>query len=130
MKDVNQIWKELQKYAEPLLPPQTVDIWLKACVPTHMDGDKLVVEALPFVVKKIREEHLATLEKVMVEHGLGISMMTELTLKGRAERVLTLPAEPAASRELGLAVRSLGDAPDILKRFIACTQRIVRELSE
>ena len=66
----------------------------------------------------------------MVEHGLGISMMTELTLKGRTERVLTLPAEPAASRELGVAVRSLDDAPDILKRFIACTQRIVRELSQ
>ena len=66
----------------------------------------------------------------MVEHGLGISMMTELTLKGRTERVLTLPAEPAASRELGLAVRSLDDAPEILKRFIACTQRIVRELSK
>ena len=66
----------------------------------------------------------------MVEHGLGISMMTELTLKGRAERVLTLPVEPAASRELGVAVRSLDDAPEMLKRFIACTQRIVRDLSE
>ncbi len=65
----------------------------------------------------------------MVEHGLGISMMTELTLKGRTEHVLTLPVEPAASRELGVAVRSLADAPDILKRFIACTQRVVRELS-
>ena len=65
----------------------------------------------------------------MVEHGLGISMMTELTLKGRTERVLTLPVEPAAARELGVAVRSLADAPEILRRFIACTQRIVRELS-
>lgn len=65
----------------------------------------------------------------MVEHGLGISMMTELTLKGRAERVLTLPVEPAASRELGVAVRSLEDAPQMLRRFIDCTQRIVRELS-
>ena len=65
----------------------------------------------------------------MVEHGLGISMMTELTLKGRSDRVLTLPVEPAASRELGVAVRSLSGAPENLKRFIACTQRIVRELS-
>ena len=65
----------------------------------------------------------------MVEHGLGISMMTELTLKGRADRVLILPVEPAASRELGIAVRSLEDAPDILRSFIHCTQRIVKELS-
>ena len=97
MKDVNQIWKELQKYAEPLLPPQTVDIWLKACVPTHMDGDKLVVEALPFVVKKIREEHLATLEKVMVEHGLGSGLIlatetkTEEQEKPAAEKAHTKP---------------------------------------
>lgn len=66
----------------------------------------------------------------MVEHGLGISMMTELTLKGRTERVLTLPVEPAASRELGVAVRSLDDAPEMLRRFIDCTQRVVCELSE
>ena len=66
----------------------------------------------------------------MVEHGLGISMMTELTLKGRAERVLTLPVSPAASRELGVAVRSLSDAPEMLRRFIDCTQRVVRELAE
>lgn len=66
----------------------------------------------------------------MVEHGLGISMMTELTLKGRADRVLTLPVEPSASRELGIAVRSLDDAPRMLRRFIGCTERVVRELAE
>ena len=66
----------------------------------------------------------------MVEHGLGISMMTELTLKGRADRVLTLPVEPSASRELGIAVRSLDDAPRMLRRFIDCTERVVRELAE
>jgi len=65
----------------------------------------------------------------MVEHGLGVSMMTELTLKGRSDRVLTLPVSPAASRELGIAVRSLADASPILKRFIACTERMVPELS-
>ncbi|MBE7008027.1 MAG: LysR family transcriptional regulator [Ruminococcaceae bacterium] len=66
----------------------------------------------------------------MVEHGLGISMMTELTLRGRTDRVLTLPVEPAASRELGIAVRSLAQAPEMLKKFIACTQRVVGELSQ
>ena len=66
----------------------------------------------------------------MVEHGLGISMMTELTLKGRTDRVLILPVEPAASRELGIAVRSLSDAPEPLSRFIECTRRVVGELSE
>ena len=66
----------------------------------------------------------------MVSHGLGISMMTELTLKGRADSVRTLLVDPPASRELGIAVRSLADAPEILRAFIDCSKRIVRELSE
>lgn len=64
----------------------------------------------------------------MVEHGLGISMMTELTLRGRTERVRVVPVTPSASRELGLALRSTADAPQSLKKFIACVQRVVPEL--
>ena len=41
----------------------------------------------------------------MVSHGLGVSMMTELTVRGRTDGVKLLPVEPASSRELGLAVR-------------------------
>lgn len=64
----------------------------------------------------------------MVEHGLGISMMTDLTLRGRTERVKVVPVVPFASRELGLAVRSVSDAAPSLRRFIACVQRMVPEL--
>lgn len=46
----------------------------------------------------------------MVSHGLGVSMMTELTVRGRTDGVKLLPVEPASSRELGLAVRSLDAA--------------------
>lgn len=64
----------------------------------------------------------------MVEHGLGISMMTELTLRGRTEHVRVVPVAPFASRELGLALRSVSDAPQPLRKFIACVQRVVPEL--
>lgn len=64
----------------------------------------------------------------MVEHGLGISMMTDLTLRGRTEHVKAVPVTPFASRELGLAVRSIPDASQSLRRFIACIQRIVPNL--
>ena len=57
----------------------------------------------------------------MVEHGLGISMMTDLTLRGRTERVKVVPVVPFASRDLGLAAPSL-------RRFIACVQRMVPDL--
>lgn len=64
----------------------------------------------------------------MVEHGLGISMMTDLTLRGRTERVKVVPVVPFASRDLGLAVRSVSDAAPSLRRFIACVQRMVPDL--
>lgn len=64
----------------------------------------------------------------MVEHGLGISMMSELTLRGRNKRVILLPVEPAAVRELGAAVRELDAASPALRCFLDCTRRVVEEL--
>ena len=64
----------------------------------------------------------------MVSHGLGVSMMTELTVRGRTDGVKLLPDEPASSRELGLAVRSLDAASDGLRHFIDCTKRVVAEM--
>lgn len=64
----------------------------------------------------------------MVSHGLGVSMMTELTVRGRTDGVKLLPVEPASSRELGLAVRSLDAASEGLRHFIDCTKRVVAEM--
>lgn len=64
----------------------------------------------------------------MVSHGLGVSMMTELTVRGRTDGVKLLPVEPASLRELGLAVRSLDAASDGLRHFIDCTKRVVAEM--
>ena len=64
----------------------------------------------------------------MVSHGLGVSMMTELSVRGRTDGVKLLPVEPASSRELGLAVRSLDAASDGLRHFIDCTKRVVAEM--
>lgn len=64
----------------------------------------------------------------MVSHGLGVSMMTELTVRGHTDGVKLLPVEPASSRELGLAVRSLDAASDGLRHFIDCTKRVVAEM--
>ena len=66
----------------------------------------------------------------MVAHGLGVSMMTELTLKGRAEAVMIRPVAPASSRELGVAVRSMQEASAALVRFIDCTQRVIGNMLE
>lgn len=42
----------------------------------------------------------------MVEHGLGLSVLAELVMRGRSDNVLTLPLDPPAYRELGIAFRT------------------------
>ena len=46
----------------------------------------------------------------MVEQGLGVSIMPELLLKGRHDRLKVLPLQPDAVRTIGLAVASKGPA--------------------
>ena len=46
----------------------------------------------------------------MVEQGLGISIMPELLLKGRHDRLCVLPLQPEAMRTIGLAIASKGPA--------------------
>jgi len=55
----------------------------------------------------------------MVEHGLGISILSELVLKGRKNDVLALPMNPPAVRELGVAVRSKKELRPAARRFLA-----------
>ena len=46
----------------------------------------------------------------MVEHGLGVSMMTELTLRGRGDGVLLVPVEPSRTRARYGCARRRGTA--------------------
>ena len=64
----------------------------------------------------------------MVEHGLGVSMMTELTLRGRGDGVLLVPVEPSSARELGMAIRSGESAQPSLQQFLQCSQEVLAEL--
>lgn len=64
----------------------------------------------------------------MVAHGLGVSMMTELTLRGYASGVQLVPVEPASARELGMALRAEQQESPALRQFIECTQRVLAEL--
>lgn len=61
----------------------------------------------------------------MVAHGLGVSMMSRLMLRGRIDSVRVLPVTPPVSREIGMAVRSLADASPSLQRFIDCVHRMM-----
>lgn len=61
----------------------------------------------------------------MVENGLGISLMPELVLKGRAEKLRVMPLDPTAHRVIALAT---GPSPSpAAARFARCAEDWVRE---
>lgn len=64
----------------------------------------------------------------MVEHGLGVSMLSELVLRGRRDRVLALPMEPPAARELGIATLPRRELRSVARQFIAAAEKIVATL--
>ena len=64
----------------------------------------------------------------MVEHGLGVSILSRLVLKGRSDDVLALPLDPPAVRELGVATLPRKDLRPIARRFISFTEEIVDKL--
>ncbi|MCB2294775.1 LysR family transcriptional regulator [Clostridium algoriphilum] len=55
----------------------------------------------------------------MVAHGLGVSILSELVLRGHNENVITVPLQPASYRQLGIAMRSFKEATPMAKKFIA-----------
>ena len=61
----------------------------------------------------------------MVEHGLGVSVLSQLVLQGRRDNVLALPLDPPASRHIGIAVPSLAEATPVVGQFIEYSKRIV-----
>ena len=58
----------------------------------------------------------------MVEHGLGISMLSELIIKGRDDAVKVLPIVPEVSRTLALAMKPDKVLTMPLKRLVAITK--------
>lgn len=65
----------------------------------------------------------------MVAHGLGVSIMTELIMTGRADHtVKVLPVEPRAFRELGIVVRSRRELKPAVQELIQCAAETIREI--
>ena len=62
----------------------------------------------------------------MVEQGLGMSIMPELLLKGRRDRLLTLPLQPEAKRVIGIAIAAGEKAGPATRRFADYVVRYVK----
>ncbi|MBR0160782.1 MAG: LysR family transcriptional regulator [Oscillospiraceae bacterium] len=63
----------------------------------------------------------------MVEQGLGMSIMPELLLKGRHDRLLTLPLVPEAKRTIGMAIAAGSKAGPATRRFADYVVRYVKK---
>ena len=66
----------------------------------------------------------------MVGRGLGVSMMTELMIRGRADDVLCVPVYPAAIRELGMGTHIRKTETENIRKLKECILAFIREHTE
>lgn len=66
----------------------------------------------------------------MVGKGLGVTMMTEMMLRGRAEGVRILPVEPITVRELGMGMHLREHMPEGILRLRECVLEFIGELRD
>lgn len=64
----------------------------------------------------------------MVEHGMGISMLSSLVMLGNKNNVVAVPVVPEAHRELVLCLKSLKNATPPMREFINCATEVLDEL--
>ena len=64
----------------------------------------------------------------MVEHGMGISMLSELVMHGNKNDVISLPLLPAAHRELVICLKSLKNASPAGKVFVSSAVEAIDEI--
>lgn len=65
----------------------------------------------------------------MVGRGLGVSMMTELMIRGRTDDVLCVPVTPEAIRELGMGTHIKKKETDSIKKLKECMLQYISEYS-
>ena len=65
----------------------------------------------------------------MVGHGLGITMMTELMIRGRTDDVLCVPVEPLRLRELGMGTSRKMKLTDGMQSLKDCMLQFIHDRS-
>ena len=63
----------------------------------------------------------------MVEHGLGVSVLSRLVLRGRQNSVRALPLLPQAFRKLGIAARPRKELRPIVRKFITQSRDMIEK---
>ena len=63
----------------------------------------------------------------MVGAGLGVSMMSELMIRGRIDDVQCVPVEPVVIRELGMGTHSKKKETDSIRKLKECMLEVIKE---
>ncbi|MDO4522779.1 MAG: LysR family transcriptional regulator [Eubacteriales bacterium] len=63
----------------------------------------------------------------MVSRGLGVSMMSELMIRGNTDDVLCIPVMPAAQRELGIGVHKKKPLTEHVRMLRECVMGFTKE---
>ena len=63
----------------------------------------------------------------MVGRGLGVSMMSELMIRGRTDDVLCVPVSPPAIRELGMGTHTRRTETESIRKLKECILLFIRE---
>lgn len=64
----------------------------------------------------------------MVGRGLGVSMMSELMIRGRTDDVLCVPVSPPAIRELGMGTHIRKKETENIRKLKDCVLQFIQEL--
>lgn len=65
----------------------------------------------------------------MVEHNLGISLLSELIMEDIHSTVMTLPLDPPVFRRLGIAASDRQQNDKVIRRFIRCAQAVIDDMA-
>ncbi len=102
-----------------------------------MPSDGFDMDIIPFFTRvlgkkmpRIRYTNLSDSAIVsMVEHNLGVSLLSELIMKEIHSQVAALPLNPPVSRKLGIAMSEHHQNDKVIRRFIRCSQMVVGDLT-
>ncbi len=94
-----------------------------------MDIDPLFAAAEPPVTPRTRYTNMDDAALIsMVEHGLGLTILSRLILQDGASNIKALPLEPQGFRSLGLVISAKRQSEHILRGFVRSTRATISEM--
>ena len=124
----------------PILPPTYPD-GDNAFPIEFFNGQEFLMPSMGFdkdILRVLNEHGVAPLIRTtqvsdsavisMVEHGLGVSVLSRLVLRGRQNSVRALPLLPQAFRKLGIAARPRKELRPIVRKFITQSRDMIEKM--